>query len=170
MNLWNYDKDPIEEFVGKYYFLSNFSPYSVCIPVESDYLEFKTAEHAYQSFKTKDISKVSEIMISETPEEAKNLGRNCTLRKDWEEIKDAVMYAVLMNKFSDGNKGLKSDLIRTYPAYLQEGNNWGDKYWGVVKESCAWVEDVWTGENKLGFLLMLVRYHRIMENLLTKHD
>jgi predicted NAD-dependent protein-ADP-ribosyltransferase YbiA (DUF1768 family) len=46
------------------------------------------------------------------------------------------------------NAELRSALIATGDAYLEEGNDWGDRVWGVYQG---------VGENRLGRILMKVR-------------
>ncbi len=46
------------------------------------------------------------------------------------------------------NTQLGGSLLATWPADLQEGNTWGDTFWGVVNG---------VGENHLGNILMDVR-------------
>jgi len=57
-----------------------------------------------------------------------------------------IMYLLLGLKFADPT--LRSWLLATGDAILEEGNSWGDTYWGVSRGY---------GENWLGILLMLVR-------------
>ena len=59
-----------------------------------------------------------------------------------------VMMKGLEAKFK--NRVLARKLIATYPALLQEGNLWGDTFWGVNLYSGK-------GKNQLGKLLMLLR-------------
>ena len=56
------------------------------------------------------------------------------------------MEEALRIKFS--NPKLRKALLDTGDEYLEEGNTWGDQYWGV----CNGV-----GKNKLGKLLMKIR-------------
>lgn len=167
--LWTNEKEPILEFVGKYYFLSNFSKHPLQMITGSRNkfgddvtLTFSTSEHAYQALKTENEDEFANISLAEDANMAKKLGKRCSLRKDWDKIKDSVMYSVLMHKFSHRNQKLTQRLIDTFPSYLQEGNDWGDKYWG-----CCYFkpEEKWIGENKLGHLLMIVRFQRMMENI-----
>lgn len=79
--------------------------------------------------------------------QAKKLGRQVTLRPDWEQIKDSVMEEVIHWKFKC-NKDLAEALINTGDAILIEGNTWNDRYWGVCRG---------TGQNKLGKILMKER-------------
>lgn len=132
----------INKFRGEYEFLSNFYPSKI----EIGGLVFENAEAAFQSAKVTDIETKMKF-CSLNPSEAKRLGRRVNLRPDWEVVKDAVMLQVVMEKFFQ-NAPLAKKLINTEYSALIEGNDWGDKYWGV----CDGV-----GENKLGKILMLVR-------------
>jgi ribA/ribD-fused uncharacterized protein len=130
----------INEFRGKYYFLSNFSDSKITI----NDITFNNGESAFHSFK--DISRQSDFANLD-PSTAKRKGRNVKLRHDWENIKDDIMYQVVKAKFTQ-NEDLKERLLATGEEHLEEGNTWGDKYWGV----CNGV-----GKNRLGKILMKVR-------------
>ncbi len=58
------------------------------------------------------------------------------------------MFHLLTLKFKDPY--LRDKLLRTGEARLIEGNWWKDRFWGQVNG---------VGENHLGRLLTLVRYH-----------
>jgi hypothetical protein len=81
-----------------------------------------------------------------TPAQAKYLGRAIKSRLDWEQIKEGIMKACLLAKFS--NPILRGFLVAIGNQELIEGNNWGDVYWGVCEGK---------GLNRLGQLLMEVR-------------
>lgn len=130
----------IKYFRGKYYFLSNFSDSNISINGTT----FLNGEAAFQSFK--DLEKQKEFSQL-TPSEAKEKGRKVKLRSDWESIKNYIMYSVVKAKFEQ-NEDLKNKLLNTGEEILQEGNTWGDYYWGVCRGS---------GSNKLGKILMQVR-------------
>ncbi len=132
----------IDKFEDDYSFLSNFEPVRV---VWGD-RAYGSSEAAYQSAKTLDMS-VRDEFVNITPGDSKKLGRMVTLRPDWETIKDSIMYEIVYAKFS-GNQELRRKLICTGHKELIEGNDWGDKYWGVFKGK---------GKNKLGLTLMRVR-------------
>ena len=132
----------INEFRGKYYFLSNF----YTAPVEYDGLLYQNNEAAFQSVKC--INKKDRKQFTNLPpNKAKGLGRRVKLRNDWEEVKDRVMYDIVKDKFIR-NKDLKEKLLATGDRYLEEGNWWNDTYWGVCNGK---------GQNKLGAILMQVR-------------
>ena len=74
----------INEFRGKYYFLSNF--YSS--PVTYEGLTYLNNEAAFQSVKT---FSDRECFTNLDPSSAKKLGRRVQLRSDWEDVKYNVM-------------------------------------------------------------------------------
>lgn len=135
----------ITEFKFKYAFLSNFY-YSTFI---LDGKTYHSVEHYFQAHKTINSDDFQKIILAESPKEAKDMGRKVKLRSDWDQVKDNVMFNGVFAKF-DQNETLKEKLILTEDEYLQEGNYWGDTYWGV---------DLRTGKglNKLGKLLMRCR-------------
>ena len=133
----------IGTFDGEYAFLSNFYPSFI---TDEDYITYPTVEHYFQAMKTLDTGVRFYIAIQATPGQAKRLGRRLDLRPDWEFIKDSIMEEALRMKFS--NPKLRKALLNTGDEYLEEGNTWGDQYWGV----CNGV-----GKNKLGKLLMKIR-------------
>jgi predicted NAD-dependent protein-ADP-ribosyltransferase YbiA (DUF1768 family) len=89
------------------------------------------------------------IRSSSTPGKAKRLGKRVVLRTDWEDVKLHVMRVGISLKFWY-NPDLMRKLLDTGQQYLEEGNRWGDTYWGL--DLCTGV-----GENHLGILLMEFR-------------
>lgn len=137
----------IDKFEGKYAFLSNFYPSPIEVWIDEEvHLTAPTAEHVFQYLKTPSEEEGIDILMAQTPGQAKRLGQKCLLRKDWEEVKDHAMLSVLRAKFA--NPELKEKLIATGDVELVEGNHWNDTYWGV----CNGI-----GKNMLGKLLMQVR-------------
>lgn len=134
----------IDSFTGDYRFLSNFYP----AKVEYEGLVFPTVEHAYVAAKTFDLEKRDQIKNIPTPGQVKRFGRKLALRPDWDEVKLFIMYDLVVEKFKD--RALQRLLLKTYPATLIEGNDWGDEFWGVDLRSGE-------GENHLGRILMEVR-------------
>lgn len=132
----------IDQFVGKYEFLSNFFPTQVHL----DDVDYPTVEHAYQAAKTPDDGERQQIRSAKTPAQAKRLGQKVLLRENWDVLKLEVMRALLVEKFSHSDNRAK--LEATSPAMLIEGNVWGDEFWGVCKG---------IGQNNLGLLLMQIR-------------
>ena len=88
-------KDFIDEFDGKFAFLSNFFP----SPIKSEGIVYPTVEHFFQAQKANTLSEKMAIAAAETPGRAKRLGRLVSLRPDWEEVKVDVMRSGLELKF-----------------------------------------------------------------------
>jgi ribA/ribD-fused uncharacterized protein len=133
----------IGEFQGKYRFLSNFYPAVVVF----EGITYPHVEGAYQSAKTTDMSERRRIAAIADPAEAKRAGRALKYRPDWEQVKFDVMETCVRYKFTH-HPELREKLLATGNATLEEGNNWGDRIWGVVDGQ---------GENRLGKILMKVR-------------
>jgi ribA/ribD-fused uncharacterized protein len=130
----------INEFKGKYYFLSNF--YNA--PVKYKGLKYLNNEAAFHA--QKDLSRAEEF-VNLPPNLAKRLGRKVNLRKDWEDVKVDIMYEINVAKFTQ-NEDLKEMLLKTGSAKLIEGNTWHDTFWGVCNGE---------GRNELGKILERVR-------------
>ena len=143
----------INKFEGEYRFLSNFH----VADVEFEGEIYPSSEHAFQAAKTLDKKKREKIRKAEHPSEAKRLGKpkNLELREDWEEVKTAIMFKIVHNKFQR-HPELAQKLMDTHPAELIEGNWWHDTCWGV----CNGV-----GENRLGHILMLVRHLLLLQRI-----
>ena len=107
----------ILEFRGKNYFLSNFS-ISVITYKDKTY---QTAEHFFQAMKADNNEEHEIIRNANTPGYAKQLGKRCKLKPDWEIIKNSVMLTALELKFKKGSY-LYDRLVETRPAVLYEGN------------------------------------------------
>lgn len=132
----------INEFSGQYRFLSNFwSCY-----VSYDGVWYPSVENAYQAakmLKIEDRLKFEHVKASE----AKRLGRLLPMKDDWDDERVDVMYQLVKQKFSQ-YKELETRLALTDDQQLEEGNWWGDTFWGTVNGK---------GDNNLGKVLMRVR-------------
>lgn len=134
----------IRTFRGDYAFLSNFYE----CPVVYDRLEFRNAEAAFQAAKCEDANERQKF-IGLNAVQAKRLGRRVRLRPGWDNIKLRVMIDIVEAKFR--NPDLREKLLATGDAELIEGNDWGDRYWGVTENGNG------KGKNYLGKILMSVR-------------
>ena len=143
----------IDSFRGRRHgFLSNFSRHSVQVDVGHGLQQYATTEHAYQAAKSFSKEGHDYVAVAKTPGEAKKRGRSIAIRFDWEKIKDDVMRAAVMAKFSD--PVLQERLVQTKAFFLKEGNNWCDNYWG----DCSCFKCLGkNGKNMLGKILMEVR-------------
>lgn len=142
-------------FDGEFAFLSNFHPSSI---QDEDGIVYPTVEHYFQAMKTLDKAQRFNIAIQPTPGKAKRLGRQVELRKDWEQVKEQIMYEALRKKFAISE--LQEKLLATGNEYLEEGTTWHDNEWGVC--TCLKCQDI-VGKNKLGKLLMRVRMELMEE-------
>lgn len=133
---------PINEFRGKFRFLSNFYP----ILINLDGIIYPTAEHAYQASKTDDKGDKEVIATLKTAGMAKRHGRFVKLSPNFERW-DA-MFLILKIKFA--NPELRAKLLDTKGRDLIEGNYWNDKFWGVCLKTNS-------GSNNLGIMLMMIR-------------
>jgi len=141
----------INFFKGEYEKLSNFYP----VVIYYERINYPSVEHAYVASKSKDGMfryKISKIPADQ-PGIAKAEGRKVKLRPDWDLIKYSIMERFLMQKFSYPE--FREFLLLTGDIYLEEGNYWHDNYWGNCY--CKRCKNI-KGKNKLGKLLMEVRY------------
>jgi len=132
--------DKIDLFAGEHFWLSNFSE---CTVFYGDF-GFETVEHAFQAAKWP-VEKWPQFR-GITAGQAKRLGRQAPRLKDWDQRRVEVMRTCLASKFR--NPELRAKLKATGTVHLEEGNTWGDRYWGTVDGK---------GENMLGKLLMELR-------------
>jgi len=134
--------EPISGFHGHYRFLSNFW----MMPVYFGTWRFASAEHAYQAAKSEDPADWARIQSCPKPGAAKRMGKDITLRPNWDTVKLDIMEEIIRVKFE--HPRLRPMLIATGDAELIETNTWGDTYWGVCNGK---------GSNHLGKLLMAER-------------
>lgn len=140
--LYKVTDDKIEGFFREHRDLSNFGSQSV----EYEGLVYKSREAAYQAAKS-DSYVVRLRFTTLSPSDAKREGRLIALRKDWDTIKDEIMYDII-RKCVHTHDDLKTLLLSTGDKYLEETNWWRDQYWGVYQGK---------GENMLGKTLMKIR-------------
>lgn len=139
----------INDFRGKYYYLSNFYDSR---DFEYNGITYSSGEAAFQAQKSFDEEYRQDLAIS-TPNIAKSKGRRVLLRNDWEIVKDNIMYEVVKAKFNQ-NPDILRKLLNTGDELLEEGNMWHDNYYGNCY--CPKCRNI-LGENKLGKILMKIR-------------
>lgn len=138
----------ILEFKGNYFFLSNYYER----PMEYRGYRCTSSESAYQAMKAKE-EKMKEHICGLSADDARHLAHKLekedkNFRIDnWDNLKYGIMLDIVREKFNQ-HKDLATKLVATGNSYLEEGNNWGDIYYGV----CNGV-----GQNNLGKILMQVR-------------
>lgn len=135
--------EKIDRFMNEFHFLSNFSSHEV----EYKGIKWRTAEHAYQAMKTLNHNDRLNIAEIDLPGDAKRYGRSVRMRVDWDDIKLEVMEDIVRAKFRQ-NEYLQEMLLATVGVDIEEGNTWGDTFWGTCKG---------VGENHLGKILMKIR-------------
>lgn len=137
--------DAVHGFFDDYRFLSNFH---VC-QVMLDGMMFHSSEAAYMSRKTTDMEVKKALQLC-NPKEAKQLGRSLEITdpEAWEFDRVIAMYDACWAKFSE-NEELRIALLNTGTKYLEETNDWGDKFWGADRFGA--------GRNMLGKVLMSIR-------------
>ncbi|GAM29035.1 hypothetical protein SAMD00019534_122110 [Acytostelium subglobosum LB1] len=131
-----------------YYQFTNFFQ----APFELDGLTWRTAEHYFQAQKfVPHHNLVQYVNELRTPREAFEFSRNPkvkdSLRHDWRDIKDGIMYKAVQAKFNQSPE-LMELLINTGKRDLVEHTR-NDNYWGDGGDG--------TGQNRLGLILMKVR-------------
>jgi len=127
--------------------LSNMS----LVDIELRGVVYASVEHAYQSEKSKDQAwKYFCFDSSNSPAVVKKKSKEIILREDWDEVKLKVMEYCLRKKFEQ--KPFLTKLLLTGSENIQEGNYWGDIFWGVDLKAIPNY-----GENHLGRLIMKIR-------------
>lgn len=115
-----------------------------------------TSEHYYQAMKFEGQPYEEVIRAAPNGSTAAKLGRRkkpivgqttCTIRADWEQVKESVMRAALRAKFTS-HPELRRLLLSTGTARLVEHTR-NDKYWADGGDG--------SGQNRLGALLMELR-------------
>jgi ribA/ribD-fused uncharacterized protein len=130
---------------GEYGCFSNFSPHRITLKGKT----WPTSEHYFQAQKFAETPDEEEVRQAESPMVAARMGRSRkrSLRKDWEAIKDSIMYEAVLAKFTQ-HDDLRQVLLATGDGTIVEHTE-NDRYWGDGGDG--------SGRNKLGQILMRVR-------------
>ena len=140
-------KDKIQFYseTGPYGEFSNFANY----PIKLKNKTWKTTEHYFQAQKFEKHAYQDKIRNAESPMMAAQLGRNRKERilKNWDNIKQNVMYEAVKAKFTQHTE-LTQLLLDTEDVKIIEHTE-NDSYWGDGGDG--------TGKNMLGKILMKVR-------------
>jgi ribA/ribD-fused uncharacterized protein len=137
INFYDVDKE--------YGCFSNFSRH----PITLEGKVWPTSEHYFQAKKFEGTEHEEEVRWAPVPKAAAQMGRerHRPLRKDWEEVKEAIMMTALRAKFTQ-NVGPRNVLLSTGNHPLVEHTK-NDGYWGDNGDG--------TGKNRLGVLLVQLR-------------
>ncbi|MCC7171247.1 MAG: NADAR family protein [Planctomycetes bacterium] len=124
---------------------SNFARY----PIKLKGKTWPTSEHYFQAQKFAGTEHEGEVRAAKSPTIAARLGRDRKrpLRRDWESVKDSVMYDAVLAKFTQ-HADLRQILLDTGDAPLVEHTE-RDAYWGDGGDG--------SGKNTLGRILVRVR-------------
>ena len=150
------DGKKILAFEGEHRWLSNFWEAPIEVSAFGNRHILGSTEHVFQMAKL-DHSRAgksqlrelfAEVVAIETPGRSKRFGRRIPQLdlESWDAARDKAMYRVLLAKFTQ-HADLREKLLALEGYYLEEGNHWGDRYWGVDG----------TVQNGLGQLLMEIR-------------
>ena len=138
----------IAEFEGQYAFLSNFFP----SPIIYEGITYPTNEHFFQAMKTLDQEERRAIAAAGTPGKAKRMGRQVSLRNDWEQVKVDVL--------EEANPGM--DPSGEIQISLNEPRDYSDD-----KKELTFLD-------KLTILFMHIQYHgeysNVKKNRKTEFD
>ena len=137
----------ITEFQGEYRWLSNFE----LVNVFYKGYWFPSTENAYQACKSESMSHMLKCQLC-APNVAKRLGKMCTLRDNWLDIRLQIMYDLNMLKYSNEEYSLL--LVYTGDQEIIEGNTWHDNFWGNCM--CPKCKNI-PGQNNLGKIIMKIR-------------
>jgi len=143
----------ISEFQYEYRFLSNMWILDTLIDTSEGPVE--TTEHAYQMYKFVDPVVRQEIATAINGIRAKKIAdrlqnSGAIVVESWPEKKEALMLELNRQKYRN-NPGLRQRLLDTGDSKLEEGNRWGDTFWGISPPNSG------IGENKLGKILEQIR-------------
>jgi ribA/ribD-fused uncharacterized protein len=130
---------------GEYGCFSNFSRHPIVLKGK----RWATSEHYFQAQKFAGTEHEEEVRQAKTPSIAAKEGRSRKrpLRRDWEKVKDTIMFEAVLAKFTQ-HEDLREILLSTDPAKLVEHTE-NDSYWGDGGDG--------SGKNMLGQILMKVR-------------
>lgn len=138
---------PFSSFSYQWPFWAPFRP-----PAYFDGHFFLTREHFFQAAKigpggNRDIQQ--KIRTAPTPNDAKRLGRKCTLREDWEQVKFSVMVQGILYQVVQHQELLQL-LLETGDREIREDSSYDD-IWGYRNLGKG------PGQNLLGKAWMAVR-------------
>ncbi len=124
---------------------SNFAPFPIILKGKT----WLTSEHYFQAQKFPDTASEEEIRNEPSPMVAARMGRSRSrpLRRDWEIVKDSIMYEAVMAKVTQ-HASVRDLLLNTGEAALIEHTD-NDRYWADGGDG--------TGRNRLGEILCEIR-------------
>jgi ribA/ribD-fused uncharacterized protein len=135
----------IHQFRGEFSWLSNFAE---CKISYKGY-DYDSVEHAYIAQKS-DSEDWKDICANGgySAGNLKKVSKEIDIIEDWDNLKLPIMRNLLVQKFTQ--EPFKSKLLQTDNMYIEEGNWWGDEFWGISFKTG-------NGKNYLGKLIMFIR-------------
>ena len=133
-------------FRDKLWFLSNMCKVDVSYEGEV----YQCVESAFQAAKCKN-KKDRLKFVALNGFEARKLGKEVAIKKNWNDIRIDVMRGLLVQKFNSVTEPWFGEWLGKVEGKIAEDNWWGDTFWGRVNG---------TGANHLGRLLMEIRDSR----------
>lgn len=134
-------------YTPTFYCFDNFSSHQVRIWGKT----FPTAEHAYQwkKFEHTHPDIAENILHAESPWRVKHISdkNKSKVKKNWEEIKVAMMKEIVIAKYSQ-HKDVQDKLMMTGTKIIVE-NSPTDNFWGIGEKG--------KGKNVLGKIWMMIR-------------
>ena len=150
--------DDTTAFYSKHSFLSNFYPAVFTV----DNIRYNSVEQMFVRMKLEAAGRtdlIPTLMQEDDCLRMKRLGDSVSVPRDsdWDQKKDNIMQKAVLTKFQQ-NEQLMQKLKATEGRTLVEAS-WGDSYWGagVGLTSANLKRNAWSGQNKLGQILMNVR-------------
>lgn len=136
------------------WFLSSFTVDDITFSSMEQFMMYRKAISFH------DMSVADKILATDDVAKIKALGRVVSNYDDiyWSGIRQIVVYEGLLAKFSQ-NEDLKEDLKATGDALLAECAV-NDRIWGIglsMNDKNRFDMSKWTGQNLLGYTLMMVR-------------
>lgn len=152
----------IEVFEGNNHYLSNMYRLENGLVVAPEGIVVPTVEHAYQAAKFEASDVRLAVLTATTGHYAKKTAHTfvrykAAIIQDWPDKKIAIMRGFVREKF-ERNDDLRGKLVSTGEVEIVEGNDWGDRFWGVTPPGSN------KGQNWLGKILMELRTDFIQES------
>lgn len=111
---------------------------------------YPSTEHAYVASKSTNEEVRRYVSTLPSAGAAKRYGRILEVRPDWDKVRVLIMKEIVTFKF-ENDSYLRERLLATEDATIEEGNAWGDTFWGISPIGSE------IGENHLGKIIMAIR-------------
>ena len=164
----------VESFRGQYFPFSNMYPLENRIQADCG-IWVPTSEHAYMSARFQDRNIQEAVASAARIDPATPVWRDGLAAKELAyryietgavlSVEDDFARVALMRRVVGQkirmNASIRELLLSTGDAQIYEGNDWGDRFWGVSPIGSN------AGENNLGAILMEIRDQELRESLVA---